>query len=104
MTSPSERGKLYYSIGEVCEATGLEPHVLRFWEKEFPELQPAKSAGGTRRYRHEDVELVRRIQDLVHVRRYTIAGARQALKGQRPDDRRSDQVRRELEAILRLLG
>lgn len=101
--SPSERGKLYYSIGEVCEATGLEPHVLRFWEKEFPELRPKKSTGGTRRYRLEDVELVRRIQDLVHVRRYTLAGARRALLAKGADDEQ-DHVRRELEAILRLLG
>jgi DNA-binding transcriptional MerR regulator len=104
MTSPAESGKLYYSIGEVCALTGLEPHVLRFWETEIPQLSPRKSRGGTRRYRREDVELIRRIQHLVHVRRLTLAGARRALQGGRlPEDQR-DTIRRELEAILELLG
>jgi len=104
MASSTRSGKLYFSIGEVCEQTGLEAHVLRFWEQEFPELRPRRSDGGTRRYRREDVELVRRIQHLLHVRRFTLDGARRALRGGAPDRDERDHVRRELEEILRLLG
>jgi DNA-binding transcriptional MerR regulator len=101
MESEAAGGKLYYSIGEVCELTGLEAHVLRFWESEFPELDPKKSAGGTRRYRAEDMELIRRIQHLVHVEKYTLEGARRQLK--RPPDGPRERLRTEIQEVLRLL-
>ncbi|MDP2361693.1 MAG: MerR family transcriptional regulator [bacterium] len=102
MESEAAGGKLYYSIGEVCELTGLEAHVLRFWESEFPELEPRKSAGGTRRYRAEDVELIRRIQHLVHGEKYSLEGARRQLR-RSPEEGRV-RLRAEIQAILKLLN
>ncbi len=100
MEAESSAGKLYYSIGEVCELTGLEAHVLRFWESEFPELAPRKSSGGTRRYQAQDLDLIRRIQHLVHEEKYTLEGARRQL---RLADGPRQRVRAELQEVLRLL-
>ncbi len=100
----STAGKLYYSIGEACEICGLEPHVLRFWEGEFPQLKPRKSARGTRRYRREDIELIGRIKRLVHDEKYTLEGARRRLKhpgGLPPPE--VEQLRKELREILEIL-
>jgi DNA-binding transcriptional MerR regulator len=72
--------KLYYSIREVSDMTGLKPHVLRYWESEFPALQPKKNRAGNRAYTEPDIELVRRIQHLVHEEKYTLEGARQVLE------------------------
>lgn len=84
--------KLYYSIGEVSERTGLEAHVLRFWESEFPELHPRKNRGGRRVYTEEDIRTVERIQQLLRDDRYTIDGARHVLaletEGPSLDERR----------------
>lgn len=102
MDAEAMGGKLYYSIGEVCEATGLEAHVLRFWESEFPELEPRKSAGGTRRYRAEDLDLIRRIQHLVHEEKYTLEGARRQLR-RTPGENRQH-LRTEVQAVLKLLS
>jgi DNA-binding transcriptional MerR regulator len=71
--------KLYYSIREVSEETGIKPHVLRYWETQFSMLRPLKGAGGNRRYRPRDVALVETIQDLLHAKGFTIAGARKLL-------------------------
>lgn len=71
--------KLYFRIGEVSSMLGLEPHVLRFWETEFPSLSPKKSGTGHRLYRRKDVELLLRIKHLLYEKRYTIEGARQML-------------------------
>ena len=72
--------KLYYSIREVSEMTGLKPHVLRYWESEFEALRPKKNRAGNRAYTEPDIELVRRIQELVHDEKYTLEGARQVLE------------------------
>jgi DNA-binding transcriptional MerR regulator len=72
--------KLYYSIGEVAEITGLEAHVLRFWETEFPALHPRKNRAGRRVYTAEDIQAVERIQQLLRDDRYTIEGARHILE------------------------
>jgi DNA-binding transcriptional MerR regulator len=71
--------KLYHSIGEVSERTGLEAHVLRFWESEFPELRPRKNRAGRRVYTEEDIRTVERIQQLLRDDRYTIEGAKHVL-------------------------
>jgi len=68
--------KLYYKIREVCEIVGLEPHVLRFWETEFPSLSPPKSKKGQRTYRSSDIETILEIRKLLYEDGYTIAGAR----------------------------
>ena len=75
--------KLYYSIREVSERTGLKAHVLRYWETEFPDLQPRKNRAGNRIYTERDVALVERIQHLLRDEKYTIEGARQALERER---------------------
>ncbi len=72
--------RVFFRIGDVCRIVGLDPHVLRYWEAEFPALQPKKTPKGHRRYRRADVELVLRIKHLLYDRKYTIAGARKALE------------------------
>ncbi len=71
--------KLYFSIKEVSELTGLKPYVLRYWETEFEQLRPRKSRNGSRLYRSNDILVVRIIQYLMHVEKYTIEGARSKL-------------------------
>lgn len=75
--------RVFFRIGDVCRIVGLDPHVLRYWESEFPALQPRKTPKGHRRYRQADVELVLRIKHLLYDRKYTIAGAREALARER---------------------
>ena len=71
--------KLFYKIGEVARITGLEPYVLRYWESEFPQIQPRKGQGGQRLYRLEDLEMVRTVQRMLHQDGFTIAGAKRQL-------------------------
>ena len=71
----------FRTIGEVSKALSIRPHVLRYWEEQFPSLSPVKRAGGRRYYRPEDVELVATIDRLVHREGYTLRGARQFLQG-----------------------
>ena len=81
MSVPSE--KLYYSISEVSESTGVKAHVLRYWESQFSMLRPRKSRGGMRMYRAKDVAIVDRIRHLLYERGFTIAGARRQLLADR---------------------
>lgn len=67
------------SIGELAEKIGVPTHVLRYWETRFPQLKPLQRSGRRRYYRPEDVALVGRIYDLLHVQGYTVDGARKAL-------------------------
>jgi DNA-binding transcriptional MerR regulator len=71
--------KLFFKIGEVCELIKVQPHVLRYWETEFPMLQPQKNRAGQRVYRRKDVEMVMRIRDLLYEEKFTIAGAKKKL-------------------------
>ena len=71
--------KLYYKIREACDIAGVEAHVLRFWETEFPALAPPKSKSGQRTYRPKDIELILAIRKLLYEDGYTIAGARRQL-------------------------
>ncbi len=71
--------KIFYKIGEVCEFTGTQPYVLRFWESEFPQLAPTKSRSGQRLYRRKDIDLVLEIKQLLYQEGFTIAGARKKL-------------------------
>ncbi len=75
-------------IGDVSRLADLKPFVLRYWETEFPMLQPMKSPGGVRLYRQEDVDMVFRIKRLLYDEGFTIAGARRHLREQ-PRDRSS---------------
>ncbi|MGB9605103.1 MAG: MerR family transcriptional regulator [Bryobacteraceae bacterium] len=78
--------KLYFRIGEASRLLGLPPHVLRYWETEFPSLAPKKSPGGQRLYRRKDLELLLMIKHLLYEQKFTIAGARQwlAQRSRRP--------------------
>jgi DNA-binding transcriptional MerR regulator len=72
--------KEYYSIGEVCEITGLEPHVLRYWETRFGALSPSKNQAGNRVYRRKEIKLVQLLRHLLYEEKYTIEGADEKLK------------------------
>lgn len=71
--------KLFFKIGEVCELAGVQAHVLRYWESEFPMLAPQKNRAGQRVYRRRDVEMALRIKELLYEDQYTIAGAKKRL-------------------------
>ena len=78
---PEIPDKLYFRIGEVSRLAGIKPYVLRFWETEFPALDPKKSGTGHRLYRRKEVQLVFEIKRLLYEKRYTIEGARKFLDG-----------------------
>jgi DNA-binding transcriptional MerR regulator len=77
--------KAYYSIGDVCDLTGLKPHVLRYWETQFDVLRPSKNRAGNRVYRPKDVELILLVKNLLYEQKYTIDGANQKLLGLRKE-------------------
>ena len=84
--------KLFFRIGEVCDLIKVQPHVLRYWETEFPMLAPQKNRAGQRVYRRKDVEMVLRIHDLLYEEKFTIAGAKKKLL----DESRAGSVRARL--------
>jgi DNA-binding transcriptional MerR regulator len=77
---PPIPAKRYFTIGEVSELCDVKPHVLRYWEQEFPQLSPVKRRGNRRYYQRQDVILVREIRNLLYQEGYTIGGARQRLE------------------------
>src|SRR5277367_1570 len=97
MTEPS-RGplppKIYFRIGEVSGLVGVEPHVLRYWEREFRSIRPTKSAKGQRVYTRRDVENLLRVRELLYAEGFTIAGARKKLQraGVEPTERKPDET------------
>ena len=74
--------KIYFKIGEVCDLVGVQAHVLRYWETEFPMLSPQKNRSGQRSYRRRDVEISLRIIQLLYDELFTIAGARKKLQNE----------------------
>ena len=106
---PPIPGKRYFTIGEVSDLCAVKPHVLRYWEQEFPQLKPVKRRGNRRYYQRQDVLIIRQIRSLLYDEGFTIGGARQRLTG---DDAKSDvtqsqqiikQIRLELEQLLKIL-
>ena len=77
---PNKSSKIYYSISEVSDITGIKPYVLRFWEKEFPILKPKKNRAGNRSYQLKDIDTINQIKHLLYDDGYTIEGARSRLK------------------------
>ena len=77
--APAIPEKLFFKIGEVCDIAGVQAHVLRYWESEFPTLAPQKNRAGQRTYRRRDVEMALRIKELLYDEQYTIAGAKKKL-------------------------
>jgi DNA-binding transcriptional MerR regulator len=72
--------KIFFKIGEVCDLVGVQAHVLRYWETEFPMLSPQKNRSGQRTYRRRDVEIAMRIKELLYDELFTIAGAKKKLQ------------------------
>jgi DNA-binding transcriptional MerR regulator len=107
--------KEYYSIGEVCDLVGLKPHVLRYWESQFPPLKPSKNRAGNRVYQRKEIRLIILVRRLLYDEKYTVEGARQKVdelrKGgeldaatrQSLDAGTVDEIRSELREILELL-
>lgn len=79
-------GKRYFTIGEVSELCMVKPHVLRYWEQEFPQLKPVKRRGNRRYYQRQDVIMIRQIRSLLYEQGYTIGGARQQMTGDHNED------------------
>ncbi|KPK37621.1 MAG: hypothetical protein AMJ69_10930 [Gammaproteobacteria bacterium SG8_47] len=106
---PPIPGKRYFTIGEVSELCAVKPHVLRYWEQEFPQLKPVKRRGNRRYYQRQDVIMIRQIRSLLYEQGYTIGGARQRLSTSEAKDDLTQsqqiirQMRGELEQIVELL-
>jgi DNA-binding transcriptional MerR regulator len=106
---PAIPGKRYFTIGEVSDLCGVKPHVLRYWEQEFPQLKPVKRRGNRRYYQRHDVIMIRQIRSLLYEQGFTIGGARQRLSGEeaKEDVNQSQQIVRqmrvELEELLQIL-
>lgn len=77
---PPIPSKRYFTIGEVSELCGVKPHVLRYWEQEFPQLKPVKRRGNRRYYQRHEVQLIRQIRNLLYIDGFTISGARNKLE------------------------
>ncbi len=108
---PAIPGKRYFTIGEVSELCDVKPHVLRYWEQEFPQLKPVKRRGNRRYYQRHDVIMIRQIRSLLYEQGFTIGGARQRLEqdetppasGAKVEVELLHQLRSELEEILLIL-
>lgn len=106
---PPIPAKRYFAIGEVSDLCAVKPHVLRYWEQEFPQLKPVKRRGNRRYYQRQDVMLIRQIRSLLYQQGFTIGGARQQLSGDGAKDDLNQsqqlvrQVRLELEDLLQVL-
>ena len=103
--------KLYYSIGEVSKMVGLKSYVLRYWETEFKQLSPPKNRAGNRTYRQKDIDLILKIKDLLHGKKFTIEGARSVVSGKNVTDLPTEQfskniirqLKNELNEILQII-
>lgn len=106
---PPIPGKRYFTIGEVSDLCGVKPHVLRYWEQEFPQLKPVKRRGNRRYYQRHDVLMIRQIRSLLYEHGFTIGGARQRMAEPeaKEDVNQSRQIIRqmvsELETVLDVL-
>lgn len=110
MPQPVIPDKMYFKIGEVSDITGLEAHVLRFWESEFKNIKPRRTSTGQRMYRKNDIELILYIKHLLHNEKFTIQGARKYMDSQAGQAKITPSekvdiafIRDELQGILKLL-
>jgi DNA-binding transcriptional MerR regulator len=90
MSGASDPVQEFFSIGEVCDLTGLKAHVLRYWESQFRFLSPAKNRSGNRVYQRKEIELILLVKHLLYTEKYTIDGARQKLN----DHRKAGELKR----------
>ncbi len=106
---PPIPGKRYFTIGEVSDLCAVKPHVLRYWEQEFPQLKPVKRRGNRRYYQRQDVVMIREIRSLLYEQGYTIGGARLQLSDHQQketpkcDPNTIQQLRMEMEEVLKIL-
>ncbi len=106
---PPIPGKRYFTIGEVSDLCAVKPHVLRYWEQEFPQLKPVKRRGNRRYYQRQDVVMIREIRSLLYEQGYTIGGARLQLsdtqhkEAPKCDPQMIQQLRMEMEEVLEIL-
>ncbi len=104
---PAIPGKRYFTIGEVSELCAVKPHVLRYWEQEFPQLKPVKRRGNRRYYQRDDVLTIRQIRTLLYDQGYTIGGARQRMTGEDEEGGSPSEIKaviEELEQVLQVLS
>ena len=78
--------KLYYSIGEVSEITDIEPHVLRYWETIFNDLNPRKNKAGNRTYKEDDITFILKLKELIQEKKYSTAGAKKIMEGEKTEN------------------
>ena len=90
--------KVYYSIGDVCDLTGLKPHVLRYWETQFEVLRPTKNQAGNRVYRSKEIEVIMLVKQLLYEQKYTIEGANKKLLERRAGGNLEEERRGVLES------
>ena len=103
--------KLYYSIGEVSKMIGLKSYVLRYWETEFKQLSPPKNRAGNRTYRQKDIDLILKIKNLLHDKKFTIEGARSVISSKASnvnvaesiDRKMINQLKNELQHIFQII-
>ena len=88
--------KLYYSIGEVSKIVGLKSYVLRYWETEFKHLKPPKNRAGNRTYRQKDIDLILKIKDLLHGKKFTIEGARSVISSKDSNINPTENINRKI--------
>lgn len=111
---PQIPDRVYFTIGEASRLCSVKPHVLRYWEQEFDQLQPDKRRGNRRYYRYQDLIMIRRIRSLVHTQGFTLSGAKQRIEEEdeaRIEATQNDskgmalrEVVRELEQVRKLLS
>ncbi len=107
---PPIPGKRYFTIGEVSDLCDVKPHVLRYWEQEFPQLKPVKRRGNRRYYQRQDVVMIRQIRSLLYEQGYTIGGARLRLSDTDENQPANDnkkiirELREDLERVLDILN
>ena len=98
---PAIPPKRYFTIGEVGELCSVKPHVLRYWEAEFPQLKPVKRRGNRRYYQRQDVILIREIKKLLYEQGYTIGGARQKMTDDPKDTNKPSVEPSEIKSLIK---
>ena len=95
--------KKYYSISELSELCSVKPHTLRFWESEFKALKPVTRKGNRRYYQKDDIQMIRKIQDLLYKEGLTIAGVKRKLSSGKKDQSSNESSENILEDLEKLL-
>ncbi|OPY60912.1 MAG: MerR family regulatory protein [Syntrophorhabdaceae bacterium PtaU1.Bin034] len=98
---PNIPERVFYRIREVCNLTGLKPHILRYWEQEFRNIKPVKSSKGQRLYRKKDLDAIFTIKKLLYEKRFTIDGAKRYMNTQKT---LMDEIKEDLNEIVKILN